>query len=74
MSDRISLNKLQYEAVPFFKQRPFINPDKAVVKHEMPFKENYRDRFTIGSNGDTAAYSHDFYNSLNRLNINRMLG
>ena len=47
MSDRISLNSLQREAKPFWLPKPFINPDKAIMKPEMPFSQKYRDTFSF---------------------------
>lgn len=59
MSVDISLNSLQYEAVPFVRNRPFINPDKAIVKNELPFTKNFQDRFTISGGGETDPYYYD---------------
>lgn len=47
MSDTISLNSLQREAKPFWLEKPFINPDKAILKPEMPFTQKYRDTFSF---------------------------
>ncbi len=41
MSSQINLNKMQIEARPFFTDRPFINPDKALAQYELPLKKNF---------------------------------
>jgi hypothetical protein len=43
MESKIIINKNLLEASPFFPERPFINPDKQLVKYELPIDKNYRE-------------------------------
>ena len=43
MSDRIVLNAYQLEARPFWKSRPFINPDKALIRNAMRYERENQD-------------------------------
>jgi len=64
MSSRINLNEMLIEAQPFWRERPFINPDKALVKYELPLKKNFMDRFhqssTITENEKPLSPSIDY--------------
>jgi|GEM_PF-1524544 len=50
MSSQINLNKMQIEARSFFTDRPFINPDKALVQYELPLKKNFRENLNRTQN------------------------
>jgi hypothetical protein len=41
MSEMVHLDKFVLEAKPFWPDKPFINPDKALIRAELPMKENY---------------------------------
>ncbi len=43
MSDRIVFNAYQREARPFWKSRPFINPDKAISRNAVQYKKKDQD-------------------------------